>query len=702
MVTSNSSSPLIRVALIGAGYISDWHAEALKATKGVEISAVCDRNLGAAQALAASYGARAFGSVSDLIASKSCDVVHILTPPDLHHNIALDCLAGGLHVLVEKPVALSVAQTQSIEDAAKSAEKTFIAGHNFLGLPSYIRLKTLKDTGALGRISSAQINWALPLSPLRSGPYGLWLLRKPENLLLELGPHPFSFAVDLFGPLEILSLVTGQQVTLPGGETRAQSWRILARAGAVDVTFALSMVETADDRCVTLRGSSGQARMDYAADTLVTLHDNTADLVLNPLLKSLSQAGQHLREGGRNAVVQIASLNRKSPYGQSFRGMMRTVYGDLAAGRAVDRRFSGASGVAVMQGIEDTLTLLPVTQAPALATGTPSPRVMVIGGTGYIGRNLTRALVAKGHDVRVVSRGSHGPFADIADHVETVPVSLSDSAALGHAMRGISTVYNLAKSMDTTWEQALANDVGTAVRIGDAALQAGVERLIYTGTIASYDMSDPGQVITETTGFGDIETRNLYARSKAECEARLTALHRDNGLPLVIARPGIVVGGDGPLQHWGIGRWHGAGAVKLWGTGRNILPFVLADDLSEGLIALMETPQAIGQSFNLVGEPMLTARDYFDAIHERLGARIRVQSGHLTGLWLADGLKYGLKRYGLGRRNATRPSLADWRSRAHLSRFDNRHPKSVLNWHPETNRDAFLSNAVDEARLFGF
>ena len=688
-------TPTLRIGLIGAGYIASWHAEALKATPGVELRAICDRSHSAAEALAAAHGAQVFTSVEEMIAARACDAVHILTPPDLHKALAIQCLEAGLDVLVEKPVALSASDTRAIAETAEKTGKRFSAGHNFLGLPSYGRLKRAVTDGQLGRIAEARITWCLPLAPLRSGPYGLWLMRAPQNLLLELGPHPFSFAVDLFGPLDILSVVTGQSVTLPGGDSRDQSWRILARAGNVDVTITLSMVETMDERSVTLRGSSGIARLDYAADTLVTQGDNTAELVLNPLGKALAGAGAHLREGLRNAVTQAASLNRKSPYGQSFRGMAHAIYGGDAG------PFGGDAAVRVMQAIDDSLAKVSLPPAPAVVTGIPRPSVMVIGGTGYIGRNLTRALVAKGHDVRVLSRGAHGPFPDIANHVETVPVSLSDRAGIAAAMDGIDTVYNLAKSMDTTWDAALQNDVGTALRIGEAALEAGVRRLVYTGTIASYDMSDPKGVITEATGFGDIENRNLYARSKAECERQLSALHREKGLPLVIARPGIVVGGDGPLQHWGIGRWHGAGAVKLWGKGRNILPFVLADDLSQGLIAMMETEAALGQSFNLTGEPMLTGRDYFDAIHARLGARLRVRSGNLIAMWMADAVKYGLKRHALGRKAALRASLADWRSRGHFARFDNSLPKQVLGWSPEADREAFLDRALDSRALFG-
>ncbi|OJU82882.1 MAG: oxidoreductase, partial [Shinella sp. 65-6] len=530
-----------------------------------------------------------------------------------------------------------------------------------------------------------------------SGPYGIWLMRDTRNLLLELGPHPFSFAIDLFGPLDVEHVSLGQWITLPGGERRPQSWRILARAGNVDITLSLSLVETYDDRSVTLRGSSATARLDYAADTLVVSKDNTADLVANAFLKEMGKAASHAREAVVNGFRQASSLNRKSPYGLSFRNTIRAFYRGLASG-VPDERFSPRSALQVMQAIDASLEKIPAPPAPLPAPmRKPQPRVMVIGGTGFIGRNLTRSLVRKGIDVRVLSRGGPGPFADIAAHVETVGVSLRDEDGLARAMEGIDCVFNLARSMDKTWDAALENDVGTALRIARACRRAGVGRLIYTGTIASYDMSRPDRPITEDMPFGDLTSRNLYARSKAECEKRL---RETDGLSLVIARPGIVVGDGGPLQHWGIGRWHGPGAVKLWGNGRNILPFVLADDVSDGLIAMMEHPQAIGESFNLTGEPMFTGHDYFEAIHRRAGAKLKVRGSSLAALWLADGGKYLLKRYGLQRKGTPRPSLADWKSRGHLSPFDNGKPKRLLGWQPETDREAFLRRAIDEAHLF--
>ncbi|EAQ25692.1 NAD-dependent epimerase/dehydratase family protein [Roseovarius sp. 217] len=701
------SDKVINVGLIGAGYIAGWHAEALKLVPGARLAAVCDLSASAAEGLAGAHGARAFSSVEDLIASGAVEAVHILTPPDSHAALARKCLAAGLHVLIEKPVALSGDETAGIASVARAAGRYFAAGHNFLGLPSYLRLKDQIARGELGRISSAEITWALPLAPLRSGPYGLWLLREPRNLLLELGPHLFAFAHDLFGPVTVTGVYLSKPVALPGAGTRPQSWRITAEAGGVDLAFNLQLVETVDDRSLILRGSSGLARLDYAADVLTVAHENTADLVLNPFLRQMGAAWGHLCDGAGNAARQVGSLNRKSPYALGFVGSFEAFYTAIRTGEPLDARFDGVAAEAVMRAIDAAIALMPdqgrETWAAPKARRKPKPTALVIGGTGFLGRDLTRALVARGQDVRVLSRGAHGPFDDLPESVETCAVSLRDEAGLSRAMEGVEVVYNLARALGTSWEECLENDVAVSDRIARAALAAGVGRFVYTGTIASYDMSNPQTVITESTPFApDMRDRNLYARSKAECERRLWEMAREHGLPLTIARPGIVVGHGGPLQHWGIGRWHGAGAVRLWGSGDNPLPFVLIGDVSDALIRMGESRAAPGQSFNLVGDVPLSARSYFNAIHMRLGARIRVSSGNLTAMWAADAVKSTLKTYALRRPGVIRASRRDWQSRAHFAPFDNAKPKALLGWQPVSNHEEFLQEAVDRAGLIGF
>ncbi|MEM7748730.1 MAG: NAD-dependent epimerase/dehydratase family protein [Pseudomonadota bacterium] len=699
-----------RTALIGAGYIATWHADAIRTTGTSDLTAVCDVSQSAAEAMAEGLGVEAYTSLDDLIAADVCDAVHILTPPHTHRDIAVDALKGGLHVLIEKPFAETQQECNDINTAAVDANKIAAVSHNFLAVPSYLRLKNAIANGDLGRVTSAEINWHFPLAPLRSGPFGLWMLRQPENILLELGPHLYAFAHDLFGQPENWQLTVGKPINVPSVGTHYQSWRILANAGAVDISINLQLVETVDDRSVTVRGSSGLAKLDYASDTLVLQKENASDIVINPLRRETSATLQHLREGVVNATRQVKSLNRESPYGLSFQGTVRAFYEAIQQDKPIAPQFSGISAEAVIGSIEDTLKELPerpVTAAASRAAtpvnGSLKPTVLVIGGTGFLGRHLTKSLVKAGHQVRVLSRGKSQLFDEYAHSIETVSASMHDAEGMRRAMEGIKTVYHLARALENTWEDCLKNDVGTTELIAEAAIDAGVERFIYTGTIASYDMSSPTAEINEDTVFADdMSDRNLYARSKAECEKRLMKMYEVRGLPLVIARPGIVVGHGGPLQHWGIGRWHGAGAVRIWGHGNNVLPFVLIDDVSDALIKMMEIDEAIGQSFNIVGEPMLSARDYFKAIHDKIGARISVSSGSLVGFFASDAVKYSLKRYVLRKCGVNRPSLRDWKSRAHFSPFNNAHPKKVLGWQPEADREAFLRKAIVDANLMGF
>ncbi|RBI85441.1 oxidoreductase [Rhodosalinus halophilus] len=696
----------LRAGLVGAGYIADWHAAAIAASPGARLVAVADRAAHAAEALAERHGARAYADVAEMLARGGCDIVHVLTPPASHAALARQCLRAGTHVLVEKPVALSASEVAEIEAEAQASGRVFAAGHNFLGLPSYERLKSALAEGLIGPVDTAELTWALPFPPLRSGPYGLWPLQAPENQLLETGPHLLAFATDLFGPVEIEHLSLGRPVELPGMGRRPQLWRMTGQAGGVALSLTISSVETWDERSLTLRGPAGFARLDYAGDTLLLRRENASDLILNPLRKELSTGWQHLRGGTARALRELSSLNRASPYALSFRGMLAEVYGAIRAGRAPDVRFAGRSAVPVMRAVEQACARIPAEwrpPAPPVRTRKPAPQVMVIGGTGFIGRNLTRALAARGTDVRVVSRGGRGPFDDLPDRVETVAVPLRDRAALAEAMRGVDCVVNLARSADPTWQNALENDVRVTVTIAEAALDAGVRRLIYTGTIASYDMSDPAATITEATGFApDMSDRNVYARSKAECERRMMEMHLTRDLPMLIARPGIVIGPGGPLQHWGIGRWHGSGAVRLWGDGRNKLPFVLIEDVTDALIRMMDDDIPTGESFNLVGPPLLSGREYFEAIRTELGAALTVRPGNLTAMWAGDAVKHVLKRHVLRRRGLVRPSLKDWKSRAHLSRFDNTHPRRLLGWTPVDERESLIRRGIVEANLLGF
>jgi len=86
-----------------------------------------------------------------------------------------------------------------------------------------------------------------------------------------------------------------------------------------------------------------------------------------------------------------------------------------------------------------------------------------------------------------------------------------------------------------------------------------------------------------------------YTRSKVENERLLLELHRSQGLPVVLFRPGIVLG-HGKSFHWGIAAWPYSSVCGLWGDGNNQLPIVLTDDVADAMARAIDVPGIEGAS----------------------------------------------------------------------------------------------------------
>src|ERR1700690_2905775 len=112
---SRRSPRPIRAAIVGAGYIADFHARAIRQAEGVELVSVCDASLRSAEAFAAQWGiSKVFNSLETMLQSEQLDSVHVLVPPDLHHSLAKIALQSGVNVLLEKPMCTSVEEANEL------------------------------------------------------------------------------------------------------------------------------------------------------------------------------------------------------------------------------------------------------------------------------------------------------------------------------------------------------------------------------------------------------------------------------------------------------------------------------------------------------------------------------------------------------------------------------------------------------------
>ncbi len=229
--------------------------------------------------------------------------------------------------------------------------------------------------------------------------------------------------------------------------------------------------------------------------------------------------------------------------------------------------------------------------------------------------------------------------------MEVVVGDLSRDAGLAPALEGIRCVYHLARSSVKTWEEYVEHEIEATRRVAEACLAAKVGRLIYTGTIDSYYAGAKAGTITEETPLDPhIDWRNYYGRAKAISEQLLMESHQEKGLPVVIFRPGIVIGrGSNPL-HWGVGMWSFDAVCQVWGRGRNPLPLVLVEDVASALVTALDVPNLEGESFNLVAGSGLTAFDYLEALDRSIGADFQKIPTSPWKFYLADLAKWLVKR----------------------------------------------------------
>lgn len=154
----------IRFGLIGCGAISQKHVEALKHLESAQLVAVADKDESRASALAVDAGADWYGDYRFVLDRDDVDVVIIATPSGLHASMSLEALASGKHVVVEKPVAMSLVEADQMIEAAERAGRVLsVVHHNRFNTASQL-LKRAVDEGRLGRLiwGSASVKWYRP------------------------------------------------------------------------------------------------------------------------------------------------------------------------------------------------------------------------------------------------------------------------------------------------------------------------------------------------------------------------------------------------------------------------------------------------------------------------------------------------------------------------------------------------------------
>jgi predicted dehydrogenase len=156
-----TSAADIRVGVLGVGAIAQVvHLPILSQLSGVKLAAIGDADHAKAEAIAARFGVeRVYRRDEDLLGADELDAIVICTPSHLHAPQAIAGLEAGKHVLLEKPIALNVAESRRVLAAAEKAGKTLLVAMNNRYRPDTQALKPFVSGGELGEVFLARGAW---------------------------------------------------------------------------------------------------------------------------------------------------------------------------------------------------------------------------------------------------------------------------------------------------------------------------------------------------------------------------------------------------------------------------------------------------------------------------------------------------------------------------------------------------------------
>ncbi|WP_199716591.1 Gfo/Idh/MocA family protein [Micromonospora musae] len=230
---------MLRFGLFGTGHwAAETHGAALDAHPRAELAGVWGRNPERAAALADRYGVPAFADVDALI--EACDVAAVALPPDIQADIAARAAAAGRHLLLDKPISLSLADADRVVGAAQSAGVASVVFFTQRYQPNVTAF--LAATAAAGGWQHAK---AIMFSSIYQpgSPYSGSQWRRDHGALWDVGPHALSIILPVLGRVEKVAATDGPSglvhllLTHDGGATSSVSLTLDAPAEAMTREF---------------------------------------------------------------------------------------------------------------------------------------------------------------------------------------------------------------------------------------------------------------------------------------------------------------------------------------------------------------------------------------------------------------------------------------------------------------------------------
>ena len=254
---------MIHIGLVGAGNISQTHADAAAQIDGARVVAVCGRRRDRAERLAARSEATAYDDLGRFLEHRPMDLVVIGSPSGLHAEQGIAAAQHGLHVLTEKPIDTSTARADRLIAEAARAGVTLGVIFQDRMKPDITRLKALVDAGRLGTpiLASASVRWHRPLDYYTGSAWRGTQALDGGGALINQGVHTVDLLLWLFGPVRrVFGRVTTRLHAIEVEDTAVAT--VEFASGAIGTIEAATSAYPGYPRQLALTGSEGTVKLD--------------------------------------------------------------------------------------------------------------------------------------------------------------------------------------------------------------------------------------------------------------------------------------------------------------------------------------------------------------------------------------------------------------------------------------------------------
>ena len=332
----------LKAGLVGAGNISRFHVQALRRLPNVEITGVTDLNTHQAQRFAAEMGIKAYASLKDL-KEAGAQVIHVLTPPATHAAVALEALALGCDVFVEKPLATSDEDCLRIERAAAEHNRKVCVGHSQLYDPFVRRAIDLVQKGVIGDVLT--FDYFRSQNPKTYASAAISSDQQRGGYpFRDIGIHALYLAEAFVGPIAEMEGWPG--VTGRGDcNLWIDEWRVVARCEKGTAHVHLSWNVRPQQHLIVVQGTRGIIRCDLFGMSVTVKKERGLPEHARTRAEHAFRGDQHRDAGARQrrprADEEIVAVPRRA-------GAHRRV---LRASRGWARRSRHAFGCAARRAV---------------------------------------------------------------------------------------------------------------------------------------------------------------------------------------------------------------------------------------------------------------------------------------------------------------------------------------------------------------